>query len=93
MLVTFAVLECNELIWTSPFRGIPHAGLYRGRDAGKDAVELGKDSRDRPTSARRILFPTVWVRYAIHVDLGRIMTWQKSRDSNITWRQEEKDQE
>jgi len=31
------------------------------------------------------------VRNVIYADLGRIVTWQKSWDGNITWRQEDKD--
>ena len=46
-----------------------------------------------PMRARKKMFPFVGVQNAIYADLGRIVTWQKSRDGNITWRQEEKDQE
>ena len=43
--------------------------------------------------ARKKMFPFERVRNVKYAVLGRIMTWQKSRDSNITWRQEEKGQE
>jgi hypothetical protein len=39
------------------------------------------------------MFPSMRIQNAKYADLGRIVTWQKSRDSNITWGQEEKEQE
>ena len=75
------------------FSIVPLRPLFLGHDAERMRLDWTSNPMTGPMRARKIMLLSQQERDAIFADLGGIMTGQKSRDSNITWRQEEKDQE
>ena len=65
----------------------------RGAVLGGTRLDWARSPVIGPMLVRKKMFPFVRARNVIYADLGRIVTWQKSWDDNITWRQEDKDQE